>query len=335
MLQKFDFDDILIQAASVSRIRSRSEISEFHANKSLPIFASPMDTVVSTHNLSEFTSLNINVCLPRGERAPKNNNTMVFESFSLSQVEQMLKAKQELPNFTLIDIANGHMQALVDITKKLKAKQPNLTLMVGNIANTETFKQLSEAGADFIRVGIGNGAGCLTTQNAAVGYPMASLIKECFDIKTKHNLDAKIVADGGFKDYADIIKGLALGADYIMLGSVLNKAIESCGQSDWKGIPLSDTFAKFLYNKGLRIHKSFRGMSTKEVQKKWGAQTLKTSEGVVRRRKVQYTLAGWVDNLRHYLKSNMSYCNAKSLDEYIGKAEINFITEKAQKRFAK
>jgi len=335
MLQKFDFDDILIKAAPISKIRSRSEISEFHTNQTLPIFASPMDTVVSAQNLSEFTKLNINVCLPRGEKAPDKSQTMVFESFSLTQVEQKLKENKELPNFTLIDIANGHMQALVDVTRQLKQQQPSMSLMVGNIANTETFKELSQAGADYIRVGIGNGAGCLTTQNAAVGYPMASLIKECFDIKTKHSLSAKIVADGGFKDYADIIKGLALGADYIMLGSVLNKAIESCGQSDWNGIALSDTFAKFLYNRGFRIHKSFRGMSTKAVQKKWGAKTLKTSEGVTRRRPVQYTLAGWVDNLRHYLKSNMSYCNARSLDQYIGQAEINFITQKAQKRFAK
>ena len=335
MLQKFDFDDILIQAAPISSIRSRSEISELDHLNNLPIFAAPMDTVVSQANISEFTSQKINVCLPRGETAPQDSPTMVFESFSLSQVEQSLLEKHTLPDFTLIDIANGHMQALVDITQQIKQRQPKITLMVGNIANADTFQKLSEAGADFIRVGIGNGAGCLTTQNAAVGYPMASLIRECFQAKTKSNLKAKIVADGGFKDYADIIKGLALGADYIMLGSILNKAIESCGQSDWKGIPLTDQFAKFLYNKGLRIHKSFRGMSTKEVQKKWGAKVLKTSEGVTRRRPVEYTLQGWVENLRHYLKSNMSYCNARTLNDYIGQAEINFITPKAQKRFAK
>lgn len=335
MLQKFDFDDILIQAAPISSIRSRSEISELHKDNSLPIFASPMDTVVSAENLTEFTKLKMNVCLPRGEKAPDHSDTMVFESFSLSQVESMLSQGHTLPSYTLIDIANGHMQALVDITQQIKQRQPKITLMVGNIANADTFQKLSEAGADFIRVGIGNGAGCLTTQNAAVGYPMASLIRECFQAKTKSNLKAKIVADGGFKDYADIIKGLALGADYIMLGSILNKAIESCGQSDWKGIPLTDQFAKFLYNKGLRIHKSFRGMSTKEVQKKWGAKVLKTSEGVTRRRPVEYTLQGWVENLRHYLKSNMSYCNARTLNDYIGQAEINFITTKAQKRFAK
>ena len=96
MLQKFDFDDILIKAAPISKIRSRSEISEFHTNQTLPIFASPMDTVVSAQNLSEFTKLNINVCLPRGEKAPDKSQTMVFESFSLTQVEQKLKENTEL-----------------------------------------------------------------------------------------------------------------------------------------------------------------------------------------------------------------------------------------------
>ena len=164
---------------------------------------------------------------------------------------------------------------------------------------------------------------------------MASLIYEISKLKKEQKLKCKIVADGGFKDYADIIKGLAVGADYIMLGSIFNKAIESAGQTTWKGITLSKQLAKYLFKKGFKLEKYFRGMSTKEVQKKWGRKVLKTSEGVVRKRKALYTLAGFVENLEHYLKSNMSYCNAKNLKQYIGNVDFNLITTNARNRFAK
>ena len=76
-------------------------------------------------------------------------------------------------------------------------------------------------------------------------------------------------------------------------------------------------------------------MSTKEVQKKWGKQTLTTSEGVVRIRKVEYTLDKWVENFEAYLRSAMSYSNALTLDEFIGQAKIIRITNNAYNRFKK
>lgn len=76
-------------------------------------------------------------------------------------------------------------------------------------------------------------------------------------------------------------------------------------------------------------------MSTKEVQKKWGKENLKTSEGVVRVRKVEYTLNTWVGNFSHYLKSAMSYTNSNSLENFIGKARCNKITINSFKRYNK
>ena len=121
--------------------------------------------------------------------------------------------------------SNGHMPAVFDLTKRSKEKYgDSLVLMVGNVANPETYALLSDAGADYVRIGIGNGGGCLTTQNTGVGYPMASLIKECYEISTTLKKPAYIVADGGMQTYSDVIKALALGADFVMLGSILNKS---------------------------------------------------------------------------------------------------------------
>lgn len=333
---KFDFDDVLIQPSVLTQIRTRSKIDCHYQNNSFPIFAAPMDTVIDEKNYKKFLDLGINVCLPRGIKvqAANTKSPFLFSSVSLTEAENFKKSDQ-LPNCLLIDIANGHMEAMKDVIIKLKKEHPLTLIMVGNIANPETFKELSNAGADFIRVGIGNGAGCLTTQNAALGYPMASLVNEIYQVKVKENLKAKIVADGGFKDYADIIKGLALGADYIMLGSIFNKCIESAGTNYFKGIKIPESLAIKLFKRNFKIVKYFRGMSTKEVQKKWGRKKLKTSEGVVRKRKALYTLDGFVENLEHYLKSNMSYCNALSLKDYIGKADFNLITTNARNRFAK
>ncbi len=178
-------------------------------------------------------------------------------------------------------------------------------------------------------------SGCLTTQQTGVGYPMASLISECKEIARTMENPAMIVADGGMKDYSDIIKALALGADYVMLGSILNKALESSGQNYFYRIPVSKNVAKYLYEKGFKITKKFRGMSTKEAQKSLGSTKLKTSEGVVRYRPVEYTLNQWIMNFKSYLKSAMSYTNSPTLEDFKGNVNYNKISDNSYKRFKK
>ena len=181
--------------------------------------------------------------------------------------------------------------------------------------------------------------GCLTTQQTGIGYPMGSLIQETKLIADTLNNPAKIVADGGFKKYADIIKALALGADYVMLGSILNKALESAGDTidygEQKHVNqyLDNTLERF--KNGYVFYKKFRGMSTKEVQKSLGNEILKTSEGVVREYKVEYTLQGWAENFEHYLRSAMSYTDSQSLNDFIGEVNTIVISENAFNRYNK
>lgn len=327
---KLDFNDLLIVPKKNSKISSRSEINPY-VDGFLPLFTAPMDTVVSSENSDSFLSNKIQICFPRGIDSKKG-----FKSYSIDQLNKIfLNGKIDVDNY-LLDVANGHMDSVLELTKKIKKFNPFCTLMVGNVANPVTYKLLSDAGADFVRVGIGNGGGCLTTQSTGVGFPMASLIKECYEISTTLKNPAKIVADGGMQTYSDVIKALALGADYVMLGSILNKSIESSGDNFlFKKIKVSQKIAEKAYSLGIPVYKKFRGMSTKEVQKKWGSKVLKTSEGVVRYRKVEYKLSKWVENFDHYLRSAMSYTGSLNLDDFIGKVDLVQISENSYKRFNK
>ena len=360
---KFDYNDIVIVPKVQTIISSRSECdpytywtfktplcSEITIQK-LPIFAAPMDTVVSGNNFWEYINNRITPCLPRGQYINASSTEQFFQSFGIHEIEEDLlyfnsnnRIYQEggRPKFyeyknIVIDTANGHMKKIVDILKKIKQRHPHINVMVGNIANPETFKILGEAGADYVRCSIGTGAGCTTAANVGVNYPLGSLITECRIIKNENSsLDnVKIVADGGIRNYSDAIKALALGADYIMIGSIFNKAIESAGFNYLFGVRISDKLARLLWRYDFPIKKKYRGMSTKAVQRSWGKSKLVTAEGITKYQKVEYTLNQWTENFVDYLKSDMSYSNAKTLDDFIGEADYCFITQKAYERFNK
>jgi len=340
MKQKFDFKDITIVPEAVSTIKSRGEITPFNKEMYLPIMVSPMDTVVDEKNYRLFESSLTPVCMPRGHK----DYSGTFKSISLDEFETYVNWYITNKSFgdvkILVDMANGHIGKLHELCEKFvkNRKKKSHILMVGNVANPKTYKELAKIGVDYVRVGIGGGSGCLTSANTGVHYPMASLINECYQYKKKGGYKTKIVADGGFRNYDDIIKAIMLGADYVMLGGILNKCLESCSTTKLFGIPLSTYWSTYIWynHKWMRkyLKKSFRGMSTKEVQKKWGRESLKTSEGIVKTNPVEYTLEQWVENFTDYLKSAMSYTNSKTLKEF-RESEFVFITENALKRYNK
>jgi GMP reductase len=370
---KFDFDDILIVPAISTYINSR--YADIELPEILTIFNAPMDTVVNLSNYDLFHKNKINVVLPRTvnynhflehENELCDNNLFrnfrsdIFISLGFNDIEYHLKTKFITFHDNtriIIDVANGGMCKIADYCQQIKFLRPDIKIMVGNIANPETYRYYAEKNCvDYIRVGIGNGSGCLTTKQSGVGYPKASLIREVYEEKLRFieynehnkklgyngfglfkvaNVIPAIVADGGMRDYSDIIKAYALGADYVMIGSIFNKAFESCADNYLYGIKLNKKLAGYLYDKKFPIKKYFRGMSTKEAQKAMGKTKFKTSEGVVRYRKVEYHLDGWIENFKHYLRNAMSYADCTKLEDFIGKVNIVRITENAHKGYNK
>lgn len=343
--QLYDFDDLLIEPIVLSNIKSRSEINIKNVYGYLPLMTAPMDTVVGENNFHLFANQGILPVLPRIINPSSDHfDVNMFLSYGLDDFKKIfLDNKIYVPDgsriMALIDVANGHMMELYEMAKMAKTMYGySMLLMIGNVANPKTFLEYCKIGVDMVRVGIGNGGGCLTTMQTGVGYPMASLITECNNMRNDDGYKTEIVADGGFKKYADIIKALGLGADYVMLGSILNKCLESSGETTRENYELVNQYSresKDMFQAEIPLYKNFRGMSTKEVQKSWGRDDLKTSEGVTRRNEVMYTIEGWTQNFEDYLRSAMSYSGKKELHHFIGGANFNVISRNTLKRFSK
>lgn len=270
----YSYNDITIVPSVISHISSRSECNPYYENDKLPIFASPMASVISEKNYKLFEENHITPILPHIKEYDINYRIEKMHqgwwvAVSLKELEEYiindLKTVQVVnKDYRIcIDIANGHMKCLYDkcIEAKKTAREHgiNLTIMTGNIANAETYRLIcrlanylyededgktkQECAIDYIRVGIGGGHGCITTSNTSIHYPQASLINECKQEKikyetrnNKHGKAPYIVADGGIRNYDHVIKALALGADYVMIGSVFAQCIESAGEKTNKNL---------------------------------------------------------------------------------------------------
>ncbi len=147
----------------------------------------------------------------------------------------------------IIDTAHGHTKGVVTALQSVKAKFPELDVVVGNIATPEAALYLMEAGADAVKVGIGPGSICTTRIVAGVGFPQLSAVME-----VAKAIDGRIpvIADGGIRFTGDIVKALAAGADCVMLGSMFAGTKESPGET-------------VIYEG--RKYKTYRGMGSVEA----------------------------------------------------------------------
>ena len=361
---KLNYDDITIVPEAVTDICSRSQCIPYDEDGYLPIFASCMSSVVSIENTGDFNAAKIRTVIPRSyplyvrtEFLEKNEGN--FVAFSLNEANEVFVDKSvqimamlsvrssDEPLRICIDLANGHMKCLLDLVKEIKGKYgKSIVIMTGNIANPETYKYYEEAGVDFCRCTVGSGNVCSTASNTGVFYSVFSLLKEIYEIKKSINGKCKIIADGGIHGFRDVQKAL-IYADYVMIGSLFNKAIESAGKTTYgtfywnirgKKItrPLKTLFyfgrevpkEKYgevlsLIKQGkLTVWKELYGMSTKIAQSLINqansveTKKLKTAEGLLKYQKVEYDIKGWAENETDYLRSAMSYTNSRNLDEY-------------------
>jgi len=363
---KLGYDDVTIIPERITTIESRSECNPYDENGYLPIFASCMTSVVSMENAKCFNENKIYTVIPRNYSLEERLEFMIdeaktvgkynFIAFSLNETkalfndgvfDEILNTESIIKSLRIcIDLANGHMKCLVDLVKEIKkAYGDKILIMTGNIANPETYRDYEEAGLDFLRCSIGSGNACLTSSNLGLHYGVFSLLSEIYKTKKEIGGKCKIIADGGIHGYRDIQKAL-IYADYVMIGSMFNKTIESNGKTTYGSFywnirgnkilrPLTTLFYygkeipqnkfkevfKLIKQGKLTVWKQFFGQSTKIAQSLINQgnnsnSKLKTSEGLIKYQKVEYDLKGWVENETDYLKSAMSYTNSRTLEEY-------------------
>lgn len=225
----------------------------------------------------------------------------------------------------VVDIAHGHAEHVIEMIRQLKQTLPQVPVIAGNVATAEGVRELVEAGADAVKVGVGAGSICTTRIVTGYGVPQLTAIDDC--AKAGHSLGIPIIADGGLQTSGDITKALAAGASTVMLGSLLAGTDESPGAS--------------VVRKGRR-YKVVRGMASltaniarKEIEKlgevdpdEWEAVVPEGVEALVPHRgavgDILYQLVGG-------LRSGMSYAGAATLEELWQNAEFIRITPAGEK----
>ncbi|MGI4750274.1 MAG: IMP dehydrogenase [Janthinobacterium lividum] len=234
---------------------------------------------------------------------------------TLERVDALVKAGVDV---ITIDTAHGHSKGVIERLKEVKAKYPDLQVIVGNVATGEGAKALADAGADAVKVGIGPGSICTTRIIAGVGVPQLYAVYEC--AKALEGTGVPVIADGGIKHTGDIPKAIAAGASSIMAGSLFAGVEESPGE--------------IIIYEGRRF-KSYRGMGSIEAMEQGSKDRYfqdveddikkLVPEGIVGRVPVKGSLAEVMYQYIGGLRASMGYCGAANI-EALQKAKFVRIT---------
>lgn len=187
-----------------------------------------------------------------------------------------------------IDIANGYINKLDETIKHFRKKYPDILIMAGNVVTQDRCNELSDAGVDIVKIGIGGGSCCLTRKKTGVGYPQLSCILDCHKEYKCHSL---LVSDGGCSTPGDICKAFGAGANFVMLGGMLGGHDECEGEI----VEIDGKRKMLIY-----------GMSSETAQNKHngGMEKYRTSEGrtfyIDYRGRVKDTLNDILEGLRSY-----------------------------------
>lgn len=210
-----------------------------------------------------------------------------------SRAEALVKAGT---NLLTIDIAHGHSIQMMETLKWLKDTHPEVEIIAGNLATPDAARDLIEAGADAIKVGIGPGSMCTTRIITGCGVPQLTAIALCAEVAETYKVP--VIADGGIRTSGDIVKAFAAGASTVMLGSMLAGTMETPGEIK-------------------NGKKMYRGMASRSAQDSWrgGVPQGMAPEG----ESTQISIKGRVQDVIHELaggiRSGMSYLNATSIAE--------------------
>jgi IMP dehydrogenase len=316
------YDDVLL-VPQYSDILSRREVniaSAFHGPYAtiklhLPIIASPMDTITETEMgvamwkagglgvVHRYNSIEHQCTLVDKVIVGANANVAAAIGTSGDYLDRARALVGAGVRILCVDVAHGHHILMKEALATLRQVfDDGVHIMAGNIATLEGYNDLVDWGADSVRCNIGGGSICSTRIQTGHGVPGLHTIIEC----ARSDRNAPIIADGGIRNAGDIVKALAAGADFVMLGSLLS------GTDETPGDVVFTHDGKF---------KSYRGMASKDAQIEWRGKTA-SLEGVATSVPCKGPVADTLAELERGIRSGLSYSGARTISELQQKARF-------------
>jgi len=307
------FDDVLL-VPQRSSIESRHDVSTEvrligDITIDIPVVASPMDTVTDAHMahvmwesggigiLHRFLSLDERIAMSESI----NDDTTFGAAVGINEdgvVPDMLLNSGA--DFVCVDVAHAHHDAAIDTIASIDGP-----VMAGTIATADAARDLIDAGANSLRVGVGTGSACTTRINTGVGVPQITAIASVADVA--RGTDVTVVADGGIRTPGDASKALMAGADAVMMGGELAVCEESAAPVTAHG------------------KKLFRGMASESAQRDiYGDASM--VEGASFTRPMNGSVASVLRRYQDGIRSAMSYCNGTTVAEARDNAQFVEVT---------
>lgn len=325
------FDDVALVPV-FNNVESRTEpclATQLTVNWSMgiPIVASNMDTVISPalarvlidsgstpifHRFAPFEKK-----IEWIKQFPTSFISSGIRQGDLVETEKLLEETEAVG--VCFDIAHGHDARLLEAITQLKTKFPEVEVIAGNVCTPDGYRDLVNAGATAVKVGIGPGAACTTRLVTGFGVPQFTAIDDISEVKKK--LKVPVIADGGIRNSADIVKALAAGADSVMLGKLFALTIESAAPKSI-GSQAGMQFGEAKY----------RGQASSDFQEDYFGSTKDGTvpEGEAFWAPVSGPAIDLIQKLLAGVRSGMTYGGARTIEELQRKATFIQVTRNYQ-----
>ncbi|WP_377645176.1 GuaB1 family IMP dehydrogenase-related protein [Oryzobacter terrae] len=232
-----------------------------------------------------------------------------------SKATEMLEAGADV---LVIDTAHGHQEKMLDALRAVRGLDPQVPVVAGNVVSAAGVRDLVEAGADIVKVGVGPGAMCTTRMMTAVGRPQFSAVLEC--ASAARELGKHVWADGGVRHPRDVALALAAGASNVMVGSWFAGTLESPGDlyTDEKGRQYKESF-------GMASSRAVRNRTATDSAYDRARKAM-FEEGISTARMyvdpARPSVEDVIDEIVAGLRSSCTYAGARTLEEFHERATV-------------
>ncbi|CEK12082.1 guanosine monophosphate reductase [Legionella hackeliae] len=320
--QAITFDDVLLipaynhhESRRVVNISMTDRLAKLSLE--LPVISSNMDTITESkmanfmHSKGGIGALHRFLSIEENIKEFKNCKGSVFVSVGCTDAElQRAEALRDAgADYFCVDVAHAHAKYVGKTLKNLRQLLGSRCIMAGNVATYAGADYLASCGADIIKAGIGGGSVCSTRIKTGFGIPMLTCIQDCA------RTDRSIVADGGIRTSGDIVKALAFGADFVMIGGMLAGTEPTPGEIITK-------------EDGKQV-KRYRGMASREAQEDFLGQMheWKTAEGVATEVPYRNNHENIIADIIGGLRSGLTYAGADTISELQRKLDYVLVTQ--------